>query len=497
MSKEKEKENWSDKEYVLDRVKNDGRALQYASEELRANKEIVLAAIKKAEYPGWALKYASEELRANKEILLEAVKNDGEALNFASEELRANKEIVLAAVNVNGDVLEYASKELQADKEVVLCAIKECGYALNFASEEFQADKDIVMMAISTYVPAIDCASEELRRDKEIIQKIITILKSYTHKELAEDEYLYTFLLNEFFSDIVGEFWGDKEIVLDLTKICSVAILCVSKELQLDTDVIFSAMDTYVIDREYHSTDVYLSFDGGELSNNKEFVLKAVARDGMYLDYASMEFLEDKEVVLAAVKNNGLALQFASEELRADPEIINAAVKNYPEAIHFKLESKKGITKKGIYETIDNAYNSFKNDNPVLELVCDKNTMKIWYDFMTWFYVNDDIQKEEFEFNGQCSLGDSDIELVISPLMQCAMDESAAWWNKYLMTSHYCTAYREFKESCFFCFGDGCEHCDYEGFDEQLCEANVHRIFREIRDSIDTSSFKELSKIKI
>ena len=56
MSKEeeKEKENWSDKEYVLDRVKNDGRALQYASEDLRADKEIVLVAV---ENDGDALEY--------------------------------------------------------------------------------------------------------------------------------------------------------------------------------------------------------------------------------------------------------------------------------------------------------------------------------------------------------------------------------------------------------------------------------------------------------
>jgi len=37
----KEKENWSNKEYVMERVKNDGRALQYASEELKVNPEII------------------------------------------------------------------------------------------------------------------------------------------------------------------------------------------------------------------------------------------------------------------------------------------------------------------------------------------------------------------------------------------------------------------------------------------------------------------------
>ena len=48
------------------------------------------------------------------EIVLEAVKNDGYALEYASEELKADTEIVLAAVKNNGMALEYASKKLKA-----------------------------------------------------------------------------------------------------------------------------------------------------------------------------------------------------------------------------------------------------------------------------------------------------------------------------------------------------------------------------------------------
>ena len=71
------------------------------------DKESLLEALKQ---DGWAfadaLRFASEELRADKEVVLEVVKQDGRALQFASEELRADKEIVL----------EFASKKLRADK---------------------------------------------------------------------------------------------------------------------------------------------------------------------------------------------------------------------------------------------------------------------------------------------------------------------------------------------------------------------------------------------
>ena len=45
----------------------------------------------------------------NKEEVLEAVEKDIRALKQASEELRADREVVLTAVTKNGHNLEYAS----------------------------------------------------------------------------------------------------------------------------------------------------------------------------------------------------------------------------------------------------------------------------------------------------------------------------------------------------------------------------------------------------
>lgn len=84
--------------------------------------------------------YISPKLRSNKEVVLEAVKESGYALIYASKELRNDKEVVLAAVKQKGYVLEFASEELRNDKEVVLAAIKENGNALQFASEKLQEE---------------------------------------------------------------------------------------------------------------------------------------------------------------------------------------------------------------------------------------------------------------------------------------------------------------------------------------------------------------------
>jgi hypothetical protein len=46
-------------------------------------------------------------------------------LEYATEELRGDREVVLAAVQQNGRALEYASTELQKDPEVMQAAVQQ------------------------------------------------------------------------------------------------------------------------------------------------------------------------------------------------------------------------------------------------------------------------------------------------------------------------------------------------------------------------------------
>ena len=94
------------------------------------------------------------------------------------------------------------------------------------------------------------------------------------------------------------------------------------KELQRvfdQDDVQRSFMDLYPWLRE----DFDLRQAGGELKNDKEVVLIAVARDGLALQHASVELRRDKEVVMAAVNQNELAVKYASDELKQNDEDVN------------------------------------------------------------------------------------------------------------------------------------------------------------------------------
>ena len=69
--------------------------------------------------------------------MLAAVEQDGRALQYASAELRSDRKFVLAAVKQDGRALEYASAELRSDREIVLAAVEQDGHGLTaFAAND-------------------------------------------------------------------------------------------------------------------------------------------------------------------------------------------------------------------------------------------------------------------------------------------------------------------------------------------------------------------------
>merc|ERR1719382_1798024 len=66
---------------------------------------------------------APEEVRACREVALAAVAADGLALRRLPEELRAERRVVLLAIRQNPEALEYAATALQAEPSIVAAAV--------------------------------------------------------------------------------------------------------------------------------------------------------------------------------------------------------------------------------------------------------------------------------------------------------------------------------------------------------------------------------------
>lgn len=61
----------------------------------------------------------SENIRANKEIVLEVVSKDANKLKYVAGELNDDEEVVMAAIERDGSALEYVSDRLKNDPEII------------------------------------------------------------------------------------------------------------------------------------------------------------------------------------------------------------------------------------------------------------------------------------------------------------------------------------------------------------------------------------------
>jgi hypothetical protein len=207
-------ERKADRAVVLAAVQQDGRALEFAAPALQAEYGIVLAAVQQ---DGMALKYAAPALQAEYGIVLAAVTQCGLALEFASEELMENheitstataqtfqafqfvafeimlravqhdlavlayssKEFVMYIVQQNGLALQYAADALKADYDIVLAAVQQDGRALEFASDELKADREIVLAAVAEHRGALEFAAHALQADSEIVDISVSDVEGF------------------------------------------------------------------------------------------------------------------------------------------------------------------------------------------------------------------------------------------------------------------------------------------------------------------------------
>lgn len=98
----------------------DGRLFLYAADELRADKDFVLATIGQK----WSvLRYVDKSLRDDSDVVLAAVRRDAGSFRDASTRLRSDRNFILAAVKQNGLVLQHLNKFQRDDTDVVRAAV--------------------------------------------------------------------------------------------------------------------------------------------------------------------------------------------------------------------------------------------------------------------------------------------------------------------------------------------------------------------------------------
>ena len=152
--------------------------LRYMSKELNDSEEFFMGWM---DYHSFLLFWASERIRNSKEFFMQAVLKDINSLKYASDDLRNNKELILKAIKQDVFSLDYASDRLKNDKEIILEVVKKEGYCLQNASRRFKDNKEVVLAAVRQYGYALEFASKRLREDKDVL---------YACKEMLRKEEL-------------------------------------------------------------------------------------------------------------------------------------------------------------------------------------------------------------------------------------------------------------------------------------------------------------------
>jgi hypothetical protein len=222
-----------DRDFCLIAVKSDGKNIQYISERLlgdpelvdeafinsrgldlfsydhrlsifRDNKDLVLKLIKTGARP---LENVSINLKDDLDIVISAVSNDGLQLKFASERLKENQEIVLKAIEMDSENFQFASIKLKSDVEFISKIIRNTKYYIRgrtspfiiaknpddykflanlekifkYCSEKILSNKELMIEALKQEGSLLAFASEALKSDKEIV---LTALQNRPTKDI-------------------------------------------------------------------------------------------------------------------------------------------------------------------------------------------------------------------------------------------------------------------------------------------------------------------------
>lgn len=163
----------------------------------RDDKEIVLLGLRRIRSDGGCLQYVSERLRDDEDVVLLAIEEDPEGLREASYRWRDDKEMVVKAISHHWWSLAWASDRLKADKELVLMALK--GGQKNHKNDTFHrfvnrermkelidvslmVDPDVVKEAVSLNYQFMTFAPYSLKGDPNFILPFIKELDSDRRK---------------------------------------------------------------------------------------------------------------------------------------------------------------------------------------------------------------------------------------------------------------------------------------------------------------------------
>ncbi|MDY6072143.1 MAG: DUF4116 domain-containing protein [Bacilli bacterium] len=154
--------------------------------------------------------FLSDSLKTNEKIINSYLLNSISFEDGFENVIKINdKEIAKDLISKNWNVIRLCSDELKNDRDIALIAIEKDGRALEFLSDNLKNNKELVKLAVSKNGYTIQYSSENIRNDEEIAKLAINTdryAEDYVGDELKNSDAL---------KDIVSD-KNDKNIAWDI-----------------------------------------------------------------------------------------------------------------------------------------------------------------------------------------------------------------------------------------------------------------------------------------
>lgn len=181
------------KDIILKLMKYNGSELQYVSDRLRNDIDVVSTAIINSPFGAYFYGNINESLYYDKKILLltlnqpfhySDIEDYEEFLNDSSNNILDDDEIVLAAINKSGRNYKYISERLKNNKDILIKCLLNCYNTSAFVeeAEEYDNYREYIMCLKNLeneMKNILKYAPELLKKDPDVLQVIINCCSNF------------------------------------------------------------------------------------------------------------------------------------------------------------------------------------------------------------------------------------------------------------------------------------------------------------------------------
>eukprot|EP00439_Symbiodinium_sp_Y106_P052425 s3710_g7.t1 len=355
----------------IEEVAQDWRRLRKASEAVRNDKDLVLAAIDRSH--GEAIKFAGDQIRADREVMLAAMGRNGSLYKYANPSLGLDVDFMKAALqqapcrNCPLPTWQWhTSPAVCMDKTFMLLMVARQGVALQHAGSELRNDEELVRAAMHGYPLAFQHASHELRSNREFAAFAVGVSLQnlfYVSEDLRGDRNFILRCLPTYYTGqpqgvqvttilkkLPETFASDREVVLRVLQALPhwhrrAELMRANRDLHSDAELKeVAGLQLSRPVRGYTAVErvpdlpkppltaesrTALQYSTTAAQNKQSFWRELLQKDPAVLAVLGKdEAVDEKDLVLAAVKKDGRMLEYASEELRTDVDLVMVALEN-------------------------------------------------------------------------------------------------------------------------------------------------------------------------